>query len=485
MTARRLAAISLVGLFLTGCAVGPGYRRPPIATPDRVRGQTGATDAASLADKAWWEIFSDETLRRLIEDALRNGYDVRLAAARVEEARALAGIARSEFFPQVGYAGQWSRSRQSEEVSDGRTVSLNALDVGVSWELDLWGRIRRLNEAALAQYLATEEARRGVLLTLVSEVATRYFELRELDSELDIAKRTTEAFQSTSDLFRRRFEAGRASGLETSSAEASLANVAGRVPQLESRIVALENEINLLLGKNPAEVPRGAALTEQFLPPEVPPGLPSDLLLRRPDLRQAEHQLVAANAEVAVAVADFFPRISLTGAFGGLSSDVSDLFGAGKTWSIAAGLVGPLFTGGRLKNQYDARVAQWEQAKVVYERAVTSAFGEVSSALVAHEKLARFEEQQARTVAAYQDAVRLSSQRYLAGLASYLDVLQAEQQLFPAENALARARFERLANFVQLYKALGGGWSLDDPRPEGPRLSVQADSVRDPAGHSR
>jgi multidrug efflux system outer membrane protein len=460
MTARSLAAISLVGLFLTGCAVGPDYRRPSIPVPDRVRGQVGAAEAASLADEPWWEVFPDETLRRLIEVALVNGYDLRLAAARVGEARALAGIARSEFFPQVGYAGQWSRSRQSEEVSDGRTLNLNAVDVGLSWEIDLWGRIRRLNEAALAQYLGTEEARRGVLLSLVSEVATRYFELRELDSELAIAKRTRDAFQATSDLFRRRFEAGRASGLETSSAEASLANVASRVPQLESRIVALENEINLLLGNNPAEVPRGAALTEQFLPPDVPPGLPSELLQRRPDLRQAEEQLVAANAEVGVALADFFPRISLTGLFGGLSSEVSDLFGAGKTWSIAGGLVGPLFTGGRLKNRYDARIAQWEQAKVLYERAVTNAFGEVSSALVAHEKLARSEEQQARTVAAYQDAVRLSNQRYLAGLASYLDVLQAEQQLFPAENTLARVRFERLANFVRLYKALGGGWSL-------------------------
>jgi len=460
----KLFGFLLSGLFLTGCAMGPDYRRPPIAVPDQVRGQVGAAEAASLADRVWWEIFPDETLRTLIGVALVNGYDVRLAAARVEEARALAGIARSAFFPQAQYGGQWSRTRGSEETAgDGATVNANAVNVGASWELDLWGRIRRSNEAALAGYLATEEARRGVLLSLVSEVATRYFELRELDRELDIAKRTTDALQQTYDLFRRRFEAGRASGLETSSAEASLANVAGRVPQLESRIVALENEINLLLGKNPGEISRGAALTEQFLPPEVPPGLPSELLLRRPDLRQAEQRLVAANAEVGVAVADFFPRISLTGAFGGVSSDVSNLFGAGKTWSIAAGLVGPLFTGGRLKNQYDVRAAQWEQAKVAYERAVTSGFSEASSALVAHERLERAEEQQARTVAAYQDAVRLSRERYLAGLASYLDVLQAEQQLFPAENALAQVRFNRLANFVQLYKALGGGWKVEDP----------------------
>ena len=419
---------------------------------------------ASLADRPWWEIFGDETLQRLIDDALRNGYDVRLAAARVEEARANAGIARSEFFPQIGYQAQWSRSRESEFVAPGAGVlSLHDVNLGLSWELDLWGRIRRSNEAALAQYLATEEARRGVLLSLVSETATDYFALRQLDLRLEIALRTRAAFQETYDLFNRRFEAGMASALETASAEASLAGVAGQVPQLESQIVALENAIGLLLGRNPGPIARGAALTDQLLPPEVPAGLPSDLLRRRPDVRQAEQQLVAANAAVGIAMASFFPTISLTGAFGGVSPQVSDLFGPGKTWSVAAGLAGPLFQGLRLKNQYDARIAQWEQAKVQYEKAVTNAFGEASSAIVAHEKLAQAEKEQARAVAAYRQAVTLSNQRYVSGFAGYLDVLQAEQNLFPAENTLALLRFNRLANFVQLYKALGGGWNLTDP----------------------
>jgi multidrug efflux system outer membrane protein len=239
---------------------------------------------------------------------------------------------------------------------------------------------------------------------------------------------------------------------------------------IESQIVAQENAICLLLGRNPGPIPRGAVLTDQLLPPEIPAGIPSDLLQRRPDLRQAEQQLVAANASVGVAMANFFPTISLTGAFGGVSPEVSDLFTAGKTWSIAAGLVGPLFQGLRLKNQYDARVAQWEQAKLQYEQAVTSAFGEVSSALIAHQKLAEAETQQARTVTAYREAVRLSNDRYLAGLASYLDVLQAEQLLFPAENTLAQTRFSRLANFVALYRVLGGGWNIENPvwsRPAG------------------
>jgi outer membrane protein, multidrug efflux system len=451
-------------LLLSGCAVGPNYNRPPIAAPEQVRGETGPAQAASLADRAWWEIFDDETLKGLLDEALKDGYDVRLAAARVEEARANAGIARSEFFPQIDYQGQWSRSRQSEFVAPGTgTVSLHDVNLGLTWEIDLWGRIRRSSESALAQYLASEEARRGVLLSLVSEVATDYFQLRQLDQRVEIARRTTTAFQETYDLFGRRLEAGMASALETASAEASLATVAGQVPQLESQIVTLENAIGLLLGRPPGPIGRGASLTDQFLPPEVPAGLPSDLLRRRPDLKQAEQQLIAANANVGAAMANFFPTLSLTGAFGGVSTDVSNLFSDGKTWSIAAGLTGPLFQGLRLKNQYDARVAQWEQAKTQYERAVTNAFGEVSSAIVAHQKLAQAEREQARAVAAYRQAVTLSNQRYVSGFAGYLDVLQAEQNLFPAENALAQIRFNRLANFVQLYKALGGGWNLSDP----------------------
>ena len=467
---RALPAMVLA-LGLCGCAVGPNYKPPPITSPEQARGQVGPVEAASLADQGWWEVFQDQTLKALIQEALENGYDVRIAAARVEEARANAGIARSDFFPQIQYQGQWSRSRQSDfVVSGGATtavrnppVNLHDVNLGLTWEIDLWGRIRRSSEAALAQYLSTEEARRGVMLSLVAEVATQYFQLRQLDRELEIAKTTTVAFQETYDLFRRRLEGGAASALETSSAEASLAIVAAQVPLLESQIVARENAIGLLLGRNPGPLTRGAVLTDQLLPPEIPSGLPSDLLQRRPDLRQAEQQLVAANASVGVAMANFFPTVSLTGAFGGVSPDVSSLFAAGKTWSIGAGLVGPLFSGLRLKNQYDARVAQWQQATLQYEQAVTSAFHEVSSALVAHEKLAQAEREQARAVAAYQEAVRLSNQRYLAGLASYLDVLQAQQQLFPTENTLAQTRFNRLANLAQLYKALGGGWKIRDP----------------------
>jgi multidrug efflux system outer membrane protein len=463
---RRLLAAALLPLMLAGCAVGPNYKRPPLTVPEQTRGQVGPAEAASLADSAWWDIFSDETLRGLIDEALANGYDVRIAAARVEEARANAGIARSPFYPQIQYQGQWSRARQSGAafgISSIPPASLYDVNLGASWEIDVFGRIRRASEAALAQYLATQDARRGVLLSLVSEVAAQYFQLRELDDQLEIAQRTAQAFQETYDLFNRRLEGGAASALETSSAEASLANVAAQIPLIESEIVAQENAICLLLGRNPGPIARGAPLTEQIVPPEVPAGLPSALLERRPDLRQTEQDLVTANANVGVAMANFFPTISLTAAFGGISTEVSNLFTAGKIWSIAAGIVGPIFQGFRLKNAYDARVAQWEQAKLRYEQTVTSAFGEVSSALVAHQKLAEAETLQARTVAAYQQAVVLSNDRYLAGLASYLDVLQAKQLLFPAEITLTQTRFSRLSNFVRLYRALGGGWSIEDP----------------------
>jgi len=469
---RTFVSLALVSSLLSGCAVGPDYKRPLVSTPEQIRGQVASSEAGSLADQAWWQIFRDDALRSLVGEALRNGYDVRLAAWRVEEARANAGIARSQFFPQVQVEGQWFRTRPSPGSGFTPTpVNLYDVNLGLSWEIDLWGRIRRLNEAALAQYLATEEARRGVLLSLASEVATSYFQLRTLDLELEIARRTTGAFQETYDLFSRRLAGGTASALETSSAEASLASTAASIPNLERQIVAQENQLAFLLGRNPGSIPRGAALNDQFLPPEIPAGLPSDLLERRPDLRQAEQELVAANADVGVAVANFFPAISLTGAFGGVAPQVSDLFSKGRTWSVGGELLSPVFQGRRLKNQHRAALARWEQARVGFEQSVTNAFTEVSTALVAYQKVAEVEKRQAQAVDAYKEAVRLSSQRYLAGLSDYLEVLQAQQLLFPAENSLAQTRFSRLASLVQLYKALGGGWKLTDQEWSGPETN--------------
>jgi len=454
-------------VLMTGCAVGPNYQRPPVANPTEFRG-AGASGApadasASLADLRWWEVMQDSTLQGLINEALKNGYDIRRAAWRVEEARAEAGIARAEYFPEISGGAQWNRGRVSEFVSPfPGTLDLTSVNVGFSWEADLWGRIRRLNEAALARYLSTEEARRGVLLSLTSDVATAYFELRTLDTELEIAQRTQKAFKETHDLFSNRYAAGLASALETASAQAPLRSTEAIIPDLERRITAQENRIALLLGHEPEAIPRGAALDAQLLPPAVPAGLPSDLLQRRPDLRQAEQELIAANADVGVTVANYFPRLSLTGVFGGVAPQVSQLFKGGKQWSIGGGLFTPIFQGRRLKNENRAAVARYEQAKVDYERSVTNAFAEVSTALVAYERLAHVEEQQAQAVDSYREAVDLANSRYRSGLADYLDVLQAQRQLFPAENTLAQVRLERLSVLVDLYRALGGGWQLED-----------------------
>jgi multidrug efflux system outer membrane protein len=399
-----------------------------------------------------------------VDEALKNGFDARLAAARVEEARALYGIARSEFLPAAGYQGSWQRTRPDQfQNPSGEVQTKWTANVGFSWELDLWGRIRRLNEAAKAQYLATEEARRGVFLSLLSDVASAYFELRELDAELEIAKRTTTAFQDTYDLFSRRLQGGAASALETTRAEASLGQVAAQIPEIERAIVARENQINLLLGRNPQPVSRDGPSTP--LPPEIPAGLPSQLLERRPDVRQAEQLVVSANAEVGVATAAFFPTLSLTGLFGNVSPELGDIVSKGKTWNFGAGLLGPLFQGGALKRNREAAKARWEQARVEYEATVTRSLAETSTALVARTKLVETERQRARAVQAYREAVRLASLRYRSGLSAYFEVLEAQQQLFPAEIGLAQTRRDQLIAVVSLYKAVGGGWQAEAAAP--------------------
>ena len=468
----RAALLGALSLVLTGCAVGPNYKRPLVPVPERFYGDERAAEARSLADVPWWDVFDDPILKGLIEEAVRNGFDARLAAARVQEARARYGIVRSQFFPSVDYEGGWQRARANQLLNPtGATQTAWSVDVGFSWELDLWGRIRRLSEAARAQYLATEEGRRGVLLSLVSDVAVAYMDLRELDSELAIAKTTTAAFQDTYDLFNRRLEGGAASGLETARAEASLAQVAAQIPEIERAIVARENHLNFLLGRNPQPIPRENPL--MALPPDVPPGLPSALLERRPDIRQSEQLLIAANANVGAAKADFFPRLSLTGLFGNVSPELGDLFSHGKTWSIGAGLVGPIFQGGRIKRSYEVAQAQWQQAKVEYEATTANAFGEVSGALVDRTKLVETERQRARAVAAYQEAVRLANIRYDSGLSAYFEVLEAQQQLFPAEISLAQTRRDQLVAVVNLYRALGGGWPAEE------RMAGGAPSARE------
>jgi len=473
---KRLGLLLLLPV-LAACAVGPNYKQPPVTVPDQYREVQGPpAPAASLADQPWWDVFHDPKLQELIDEALGKGFDVQLAAWRVEEARARAGIARSEFWPQIFYGGQWSRGQQSSFVPPftHSTQDLHSVNVNFGWEIDLWGRIRRSNEAAKAQYLATEEARKGVLLSLVSEVATTYFQLRELDEELVISKDTVDAFQQTFDLYQRKLNEGAGNALQTSYASAARNQVAAQVPEIERQIEATENQLNFLLGRNPASIPRGLDLASQPMPPDVPAGMPSTLLQRRPDVRQAEQNLISANALVGVATADFFPTISLTGLFGGVSPEVSNLFPAGRTWSIAAGLFGPLFQGGRLMSQYDVAYAQWQQSRVSYEQTVTGAFSETTTVLYAREKLAGSVSELEKTVADYREMVRLTTLRYDSGLANYFEVLYAMQQLFPAEIALARQRLNLFVDYVNIYKALGGGWQIETPTWQQPSTAAAA-----------
>jgi outer membrane protein, multidrug efflux system len=464
----RIVSSLVVVALLGGCAIGPNYKRPSVAEPPTFRGQATG-EAASLADAPWWEVFQDPSLKALIQEALRRNYDVRIAAARVQEARAFLSVARSDLYPSLDYDGSVSRSNATPGILGGvgaqapETSNFYSGTLTASWELDIWGRIRRSNEAARATLFATEDARRGVWLTLVSDLAQAYFELLALDVRLQIARNSTEAYQRTYDLFLDRFNLGVASKLETSRAQGALGDAQATIPQLESDIVAKENQISILLGKIPGSIPRGKPMYEQPVVPVVPAGLPSTLLERRPDLRQAEQQLVSANARIGIAEAEFFPRLSLTALLGTASPEVSALTGGTATvWAVAGTFSGPLFNAGRTLGNYRASIAQWEQARLQYEQAVLTALREVSDALTALGKLNEAETGQDTAVKALDEAVEHATNRYRQGLASYYEVLEAEQQLYPAQNALAQIRRNRLLAYVQLYKALGGGWSLTD-----------------------
>jgi multidrug efflux system outer membrane protein len=454
---RSAGALALLSLLLTGCTVGPKYKRPALQPPTEFFAERQIS-ASSEADLAWWDLFRDPVLQGLIREALKNNYDLQIALARVEQERALAGVTRSQYFPQVGYGA--SVSGQQAPLLENHTYY--AYNFSVLWEIDLFGRIRRLNEAQRAVYFASEDARRDVRLLVLSDVAQGYFQLRALDADLEIARRTVTSFQDTLDIFQKKFEGGAASGLEVARAQAALSNVAAVIPDLRRQMVAQEVALNLLLGRNPGPIDRGSTLTEQFDPPEVPTGLPSQLLERRPDLHQAEETLIAANANVGVAKANFFPTISLTGVLGGVSPQLSELTGTGKAWSLAGNLAGPIFTAGRLKNEYRAALAQRDQAKIAFEKTVTQAFGEVSTSLSAHQELAKSYKEQLNSVEAYRESVRLSSIRYDSGLANYLEIIDAQIQMYPAERSAIIYDLGRKVALVNLYRALGGGWNLSD-----------------------
>ena len=453
----------LVLVLLAGCAVGPNYKRPPIDSPATFRDDHTVTNSASDVS-AWWEVYQDETLQALIREAFTNNYDLRIAAARVEESRAVAMQARSQFVPSATYNGTVSRGRNelfgSPFTTAGATVNSAAATLNAFWEVDLWGRVRRLNESARAQFLASEEGRRGVQLSLLSDVATAYFQLLELDEELKIASSTTNSFAESLRIFTQRMEGGTASALESSRAEAAFEEAAAALPSIRRQIAVTENELSILLGRNPGPISR--ATTAQEILPEIPAGLPSALLERRPDVREGEQLLRSGNAQVGESVAEFFPKIGLTAVLGKASPELSAFtLGGANVWGIAAEGTGPIFEGGRLVGQYRQSKAAREEARLRYQKTVLNAFGEVADALVAREQLAEILEHQTAQVAALEQAVKLSSERYVAGKASYYEVLEAQQQLFPAQLNLARTQRDQLLAVVSLYKALGGGWQKE------------------------
>jgi multidrug efflux system outer membrane protein len=442
-------------------------RQPQVQTPPVYRGDPAPQpDRQTLADLKWFEVFKDEKLHQLINDALTNNYDLRQAVANIDAARASLGITRSEQFPQIIASGDVINQRQSrsssfdipEPVKRDRSFGSILLNL-LSFELDIWGRLRKQTAAARADLLATEEARRFVTTTLVSDVATAYFSLREFDYELEISRRTLASRQESLRLIQLRQQRGVATMLDVRQAEELVYNATEVIPALEQSIQQTENFLSYLTGRNPSAIERGASLTEQQMPPAVPAGLPSELLERRPDIRAAENSLIAANARIEVAKKEYFPRISLTSFLGYESGQLTSLFsGSRNIWSLAGQVTQPIFTAGRIKSNVRFTQAQRDFLLIDYQKTIQAAFRDVSDSLIAYQKVQEVRTQRALLVDTLRDRSRLSYLRYTGGVATLLEALDADRELFEAERSLALARRDELLSVVQLYKALGGGW---------------------------
>ena len=469
MNGRMIAAAFALSL-LVGCTVGPNYHRPAIQTPDAYRAAqpAPAPPPSSLSDLKWFEIFKDEKLQDLVRTALAQNYDLRDAVARVDAARANFGITRSAQFPQFSASGAVNIDRLSRDgetpipaallPSQNRNWGEAFLNL-LSFEVDLWGRLRRASEAARANLLSAEENRKAVVTTLVSDVATAYMSLRELDNELEISERTLASRQASLELTRARQSGGVATLLDLRQAEQLVYTAAETIPVIRQQIEQTENSISLLLGKAPGDVVRGRGLTQQELPPSMPAGLPSALLDRRPDIREAEQNLIAANAQIGVAKAAYFPQVTLTGFLGGQSTQLANLFGGPQSaWSFVPQVTQPIFTAGRIKSGVRLAEAGRNSALAQYGKAIQTAFTEVSNALIAHQRVQESRVQQEALVGALRDRVRLAYLRYRGGVDTQLNALDADRDLFQAEVSLSQIQLNELLTVVQLYKALGGGW---------------------------
>ena len=476
MVTKSFAELLFCGaLFcMSACSVGPNYKRPAANVPTAYRGASapestltppnratgGGPASVSLGEEKWWEVFQDQELQGLIRTALKNNYDVRIAATRVLEAQAQLGITRADQLPSVSAGGNVTSLRNPKVGPiPGYEITQGQVSASVAWNADFWGRYRRATEAARAILLANQWAQREVIATLVANVASSYFQLRQLDLELEISKRTLGSRQDSLDLTKTLEEHGINSMLDVRQSEQLVYTAATEIPDLERQIGQEENAISILLGNNPGDVPRGLKLTEQPHAPEVPVGLPSSLLERRPDIRESEENLVAANAQIGVARAAYFPQISLTGTAGYESAALTNLFtGPAGIWTLVGSVTQPIFEGGRLKSNVRLAEAQHEQLLLTYQQAIQGAFRDVSNALIAYRKFQEFRIQQQHLVESAQDAARLSQTRFKAGATDYLEVLTNETNSFSAELALAQAQGNELNALVQLYQALGGGW---------------------------
>jgi multidrug efflux system outer membrane protein len=457
------AALFSAIVFSTGCMVGPNYQRPKVATPAAYRGPDNSqlSSTGSLGDQKWWNVFKDAELQELIRTAVKQNYNAQIAATRVLQAQAQLVITHANQLPNasVGPGVTGVRAPGIPNVFSGYSYLADALTISGSWNVDFWGRYRRATEAARASLLATEWGRRAVLSSVVQSVAAAYFQLREYDLELDIEKRTLESRQHSLQLTQT-LEQGGATGLnDVRQAQQLVEEAAAAIPQTEQAIQQTENQISTLLGENPTTVSRGLKLTEQSLPEAIPAGIPSQILERRPDVQEAEQNLVAANAEIGVARAQLFPQISLTGDFGVQSIGLGNLFSWGaRSWNWTGGATQPIFNGGALRANVRLSQAQEQQALLTYKQTIQTAFQEVSNSLIAYQKLRAYEDHQALLTRYAKDASDLAEMRYKGGVTSYLEVLTNETNYFAAELGLARAQLSQRLSLVQVYNALGGGW---------------------------
>ena len=468
MTKRSVVAVILVCLLLSHVAGQKKYERPFVKTPDTFRGVGSAAtaDQTSIGDLKWFEVFKDEELQKLVRTAMVQNYDLRTAVARINASRANLGLARSDQFPQFEASADLTTARASRNGPLGAaagqagtrsfgSVLLNLL----TFEVDVWGRLRQQTKAARADLRASEEDRKAVMSIVVSDVATGYFNLLELDNELDIGKRTLATREDSLRLIKLRHQGGVATLLEVRQAEELVYQASETIPDTERAIEQTENQISLLLGNNPGSITRGQSLTQQQDLPAVPAGLPSSLLERRPDIRAAEENLAAQHALVNAAKAAYFPRISLTGLLGFQSNQLSNLFtGPSRAWTFAPQIAQPIFTAGRLKSNVKFAQAEQELALIQYQQTVQNSFREVSDALVQYRKVKEIRTQQELLVTTLRDRSQLANVRYQGGVDSLLNALDADRELFNAELSLAQTRRNELLSLVQLYKALGGGW---------------------------